>query len=276
MKVTLSSSNVANLSLATLKTSKTIEQLTRPTNSLMLEDNEVVGADIEDDEVIFAEESPALEKVTIESWKILIVDDEQVIHNVTQLALDGLIFEEKKLTFLSAYSGEQAKALIKQHPDTAMIFLDVVMETEDAGWDVVRYTREVLNNQFVQIILRTGQPGTVAEDLVTLNYDINDYKTKTELTRQKLITRVVTSLRNYKTLIEKNQQLEQAKLAAALPQTFMMRLINSVLDSGEITSRERHWFLAAALWKNSLSAEEEAGVKEIYLRIQKGWLRVAA
>ncbi len=276
MKVILSSAHVANERLATCQTSRTTEKLTRATNSLILEDNEVVGAGLEDDEVIFAEESPALENLTIESWKILIVDDKQVIHNVTQLALDGLMFLGKKLTFLSAYSAEQAKALIKQHPDTAMIFLDVVMETEDAGLDVVRYTRKILNNQFVQIIWRTGQPGQVSEDLVSLNYDINDYKTKTELTRQKLITKVVTSLRNYKTLVEKNEQLEQAKLVADLPQTFMMQIINSVLDSGQITSKERKWFLAATLWKNSLSAEEEAGVREIYESLQRGWLRVAA
>ena len=248
--------------------------LLEETNSLILEDNELFGGGIEDDEVIFAEESPALEEVTTESWKILLVDDEQEIHHVTQLALDDVIFEGKKLTFLSAYPGEEAKALIKQHPDTAMIFLDVVMETDDAGLDVVRYTRKILNNKFVQIILRTGQPGQVPEDLVTLNYDINDYKTKTELTRQKLITKVVTSLRGYKTLVEKNQQLERAKQAADLPQTFMLEVIKSVINSGKITSKERNWFLAATMWKNALSAEEEAGVKEIYSRIQRGWIRV--
>ncbi|MGK7917823.1 MAG: response regulator [Prochloraceae cyanobacterium] len=237
-------------------------------------DNEVVLAGIEDDEVIFTEESPALEEATTESWKILLVDDEQEIHHVTQLALDDLIFEGKKLTFLSAYSGEEAKALIKQHSDTAMIFLDVVMETEDAGLDVVRYIREVLKNQFVQIILRTGQPGQVPEDVVTLNYDINDYKTKTELTRQKLMTRVITSLRVYKTLVENDQELEQAKQAADLPQTFRMQLINSILDSGQITFKERNWFVAATLWNNPLSAEEQAGVRKIYERIQRGEVRI--
>ena len=248
--------------------------LLEKTNTLISEDNGLVLAGIEDDEVIFAEESPALEEVTTESWKILLVDDEQEIHSVTQLALDDLIFQGKKLTFLSAYSAEEAKALLKQHPDTAMIFLDVIMETEDAGLNVVRYIREILNNQFVQIILRTGQPGQVPEDLVTLNYDINDYKTKTELTRQKLITKVITSLRSYKTLVENNQQLEQAKQAADLPQTFMLQVIKSVINSGKITSKERNWFLAATMWKNALSAEEEAGVKELYSRIQRGWIRV--
>ena len=248
--------------------------LLKETNSLIYQDSEVVRESIENDEVIFAEESPAQEEETIESWKILLVDDEPAIHKVTQLALADLIFEGKKLTFLSAYSGAQAKALIKQHPDTAMIFLDVIMEKEDAGLDVVRYTREVLNNQIVQIILRTGQPARVPEDLVTLNYDINDYKTKTDLTRQKLITKVVTSLRAYQTLVENERQLEQVKQAADLPQTFRMQLIKSVLQSGRITSEEREWFLASTLWKKSLSAEEEAGMEKIYEGLEKGWLQV--
>ena len=238
--------------------------------------NEGQEKNLGNDEVIFAEESPIVEEVTIESWKILLVDDEPEIHHVTQLALDDLIFEGKQLTFLSAYSGEQAKALLKQHPDTAMIFLDVIMETEDAGLDVVRYIREVLKNQLVQIILRTGQPGQVPEDVVTLNYDINDYSTKTELTRQKLITKVVTSLRVYQTLVENDRQLEQVKQAADIPQTFRMELINSILHSGQITFKERNWFVAATLWKNPLSDEEQVGVRKIYERIQRGEVQIVA
>ena len=241
---------------------------------MIAEDIGVVVVGIEDERIIFAEESPASEEESSQSWKILLVDDEPEIHDVTRLALQDLIFEDKKLTFLSAYSGEEAKALIQQHPDTAIIFLDAIMETEEAGLDVVRYTREVLNNQIVQIILRTGQPGRVPEDLVPLNYEINDYQTKTELTRQKLITKVVTSLRAYQTLVEKERQLEKAKQAADVPQSFMLRIIKSVLDSGQITSKERNWFWAAALSKNSPSPEEEAGVREIYSRLQKGWLQV--
>ena len=241
---------------------------------MIAEEIGVVVVGIEDERIIFAEESPASEEESSQSWKILLVDDEPEIHDVTRLALQDLIFEDKKLTFLSAYSGEEAKALIQQHPDTAIIFLDAIMETEEAGLDVVRYTREVLNNQIVQIILRTGQPGRVPEDLVPLNYEINDYQTKTELTRQKLITKVVTSLRAYQTLVEKNQQLEQAEEAADVPPSLRMKLIKSVLDSGQITSKERQWFVASTLWKEPLSTEEKAGMEKIDEGLEKGWLQV--
>ncbi|MDR2789176.1 MAG: DUF3369 domain-containing protein, partial [Candidatus Accumulibacter sp.] len=120
--------------------------------------------------------------------------------------------------FLNAYSGVEAKALMAAHPDTAVMFLDVVMETDDAGLDVVRHIREILGNPMTRIILRTGQPGQAPERKVILEYDINDYKTKTELTAQKLFTSVVAGLRAYADLeiIEQNRSgLEQIVSASA-------------------------------------------------------------
>jgi signal transduction histidine kinase/DNA-binding NarL/FixJ family response regulator len=99
-----------------------------------------------------------------------------------------------------AYSGDEAIKLIQKQPDIALIFLDVIMETDDAGLKVVKYIREQLKNNFVRIILRTGQPGQVPEGEIVLNYDINDYKSKEELTSQKLFTSVISSLRAYKGL----------------------------------------------------------------------------
>jgi sigma-B regulation protein RsbU (phosphoserine phosphatase) len=101
------------------------------------------------------------------------------------------------LTFLNAYSGQEARQLIRAHPDVALIFLDVVMETDDAGLRVVQYIREELDNHLARIILHTGQPGQAPEGRVIVDYDINDYKAKTELTTQKLFTTVVTALRAF-------------------------------------------------------------------------------
>ena len=176
------------------------------------------------EEILFAEDdSKSLS--TEQSWKILIVDDDSEIHQVTQLALKNFTFEGKPLTLLNAYSAQEAKELIEAHPDIAMILLDVVMENDDSGLDVVNYIRYSLRNEFVQIILRTGQPGKYPETRVILTYDINDYKTKTELTKPKLLTAVVTALRTYSAITkldgikaemerlarENNQLYEQAK-----------------------------------------------------------------
>lgn len=141
-------------------------------------------------------------------WQVLVVDDEEEIHNVTRLALLGFECCGRPLEVHSAYSGEQAIDFLRQRTDIALILLDVVMETETAGLDCVRKIRNELNNQFVRIVLRTGQPGQAPEYQVITEYDINDYKEKTELTRQKLFTCVYTSLTGYRDLValERNRK----------------------------------------------------------------------
>ena len=150
------------------------------------------------DDFLFAEETEQDEPTLHGSWKILIVDDEPEVHAVTKLALSDFNFQGKGLTFLSAYSGAEAKALSEQHPDAAIMLLDVVMETDDAGLLVARYIREQLHNEHVRIILRTGQPGQAPERQVIINYDINDYKNKTEVTAIKLKTLLYAGLRSYR------------------------------------------------------------------------------
>jgi response regulator RpfG family c-di-GMP phosphodiesterase len=150
---------------------------------------------------LFAEEPDELPPTHHGSWKVLIVDDEPEVHAVTKLALSDFSFQGKNLEFISAYSGTEAKKMIELHPDAAIMLLDVVMETDDAGLLVARYIREELHNHYVRIILRTGQPGQAPERQVIVNYDINDYKSKTELTAQKLFTVVMSSLRSYRDIL---------------------------------------------------------------------------
>lgn len=143
-----------------------------------------------------------------DSWRVLVVDDEPEVHRVTRLALDGFTFADRPLEFLNAYSGQEAQKILKENPDIAMILLDVVMETEHAGLELARWVREELKNSFVRIILRTGQPGQAPETEVIANYDINDYKEKTELTSRKLFTLMYSTLRSYRDImaINKNRQ----------------------------------------------------------------------
>jgi response regulator RpfG family c-di-GMP phosphodiesterase len=161
----------------------------------------------EDDSPVVTEEISTTPEPSVPAWKLIIVDDEEEVHTTTRLVLAGISFEGRRIEFLSAYSGEEAKVLIKQHPDTAVILLDVVMETEHSGLEVARFIRSELDNKFVRVILRTGHPGQAPEMDVILKYDINDYKEKGDLTYQKLCTAIIASLRSYKDLriIEKNR-----------------------------------------------------------------------
>ncbi len=173
---------------------------------MTVRDDDLMFSDEEDSEAFDIATQPA-ETDKGPLWKILLVDDEEAIHNVTTLALDGFTFDGKGLEFYHAYNGDDAKVLIREHPDTAIMLLDVVMEREHAGLEVVKYIREEIQNHTVRIILRTGQPGQAPEREVIQKYDINDYKEKTELTSQKLFTLMFASLRSYRDIValEKNK-----------------------------------------------------------------------
>lgn len=167
-----------------------------------------VSADSKD-EIIFADETSGEEYCQeLPGWKLLIVDDEEVIHSATRIALDNYHFENRPLTLLNAYSGKEAKEIFKSHRDIAVVLLDVVMESDDSGLEVARYIRGTLRNNLIRIILRTGQPGAAPEKKVIMDYDINDYKEKTELTEKKLFTTITTAIRAYRDLksIEKNRR----------------------------------------------------------------------
>ena len=141
-------------------------------------------------------------------WTVLIVDDEPDVHPMTRLALRGVQYRGRSLEILSAYSAAEGFQILKDHPETALVLLDVVMETDDAGLNLVRRIRSELSNTLIRIILRTGQPGQAPEEKVIREYDINDYKAKTELTSRKLFVTVVASLRTYESLlvIEQSRQ----------------------------------------------------------------------
>ncbi|MCX7290930.1 hypothetical protein [Janthinobacterium sp.] len=138
------------------------------------------------------------------------------VHVVTKFALSQASFQGRRLSFLHAYSGAEALALLRSTPDIAVVLLDVIMETQDAGLQVARQVREELHNSAVRIILRTGQPGQALEHRIIIDYDINDFWCKTDLTTRKLFTTVIASLRTYASLREAQQQV--ASLAAALAQ----------------------------------------------------------
>ena len=165
------------------------------------EDDDLLGDDFFQDEV------EIIDNINTKI-KVLIVDDEKEIHSVTTLALSDFDYEGHPLEIFSAYSAEAAKRIIEQHDDIACAILDVVMETEHAGLDLAKWIRKTHKNKTMRIVLRTGQPGQAPEKSVIRDYDINDYKAKTELTSQKLFTLMYTALRAYEHIIilEKSKQ----------------------------------------------------------------------
>tara|TARA_R110002126_G_scaffold15185_1_gene62470 strand:+ start:694 stop:2016 length:1323 start_codon:yes stop_codon:yes gene_type:complete len=201
------------------------------------------GTDPNDTAMVFAADN---EQATESKphFLVLIVDDDAEIHQVTQLALRDFCFQNHKLQFINAYSAAQAKTILNQHHDIALILLDVVMETDDAGLTLVHYIREVLQNTLVRIVLRTGQPGQAPEQRIVQDYDINDYRAKTELTVQRLTTTVLSALRAYiaiNQLAQLNETLEakvQARTAELAASNLQLQQSLAELEAGERAGKQ--------------------------------------
>lgn len=176
----------------------------------------------------------ASEDSTARKWKIAVIDDDPAVHDGTRFALSDYVLNGQGLEILSAHSAAEGRKLMRAHGDIAAVLLDVIMETDVAGLELVEFIRNELKNETVRIILRTGQPGQAPERRVIVQYDINDYKAKTELTADKLFTSLTAALRSYQQLermVQTRRGLEIIIDAASTLYDFksMQRLAEGVL-----------------------------------------------
>lgn len=194
---------------------------------------------MQDDSLLFAEDQPGnpapTDPLLDKTWDILIIDDEEEVHKVTELVLRTVKFDHRKLRFFHAYSAEEAKAFMRENRTIALALVDVVMETDHAGLDLVEWIRKDLGNEKVRLVLRTGQPGQAPEQQVIEDYDINDYKDKTELTNIKLKTLIYATLRSYRDIVtienSRNGLERVINATSTLYSNFSMRTFASaVLD----------------------------------------------
>jgi diguanylate cyclase (GGDEF)-like protein len=189
---------------------------------------------LDDDHLDLIDDEPHTSAVSAHGprpWRVLIVDDDEQVHSSTLFALSDAVILGRKLEFLHAYSANEARNLLAREPSIAVIFLDVVMEAEDAGLGLVRVIRDELNLQEARIILRTGQPGYAPELDAIRDYDINDYRTKSELTRTRLMTSLTTALRSYeqiRTIAYSRRGLE--KIVAATADLFEKRALETLAE----------------------------------------------
>jgi diguanylate cyclase (GGDEF)-like protein len=150
-------------------------------------------------------------------WRVLIVDDDEQVHLVTRYALRGQKILGRRVEFDSAYSASEARARLAEQR-YSLILLDVVMETEDAGLRLIGEIRERFEDPAVRIVLRTGQPGLAPELQIIQHYDINDYRAKSELTTERLVTSLTAALRAYQQICqmeEHRRRLERVLSASS-------------------------------------------------------------
>ncbi len=146
------------------------------------------------------------------SYTVLVVDDDVSIQEVTSIILEDFKHKDYELNLIYAKSEEETIKIIEKTSDIAVIILDVVMESYDSGFKIVKYIREVLKNKMVRIIIRTGQAGLISAKEAVVEYDINDYTDKTNLNSVELFSKVVLSIRTYEELEilhKENEELKQ-------------------------------------------------------------------
>lgn len=160
--------------------------------------------------MVFAKEEKNNFQVKKRVQKILVVDDDQSIHDITNMALKAMDFSEFVLEIISAYTAAEAREILNHEDDIALALIDVVMDTPTAGLDLVNYIRNDLQNKLIRLIIRTGQANDFPQMHVIQHYDINDFKEKTELTIERLFTTVRASLKQYEQLTELQNKYEDA------------------------------------------------------------------
>lgn len=178
-------------------------------------------------------ESAAPDKFTLPVLKLLVVDDDRDVHSVTELLLRDLTFDGYRLQLLHAHSSAEAFGILEKTTDIAIILLDVVMESDDAGLQLVKKIRETLHRKKVRIILRTGQPGYAPELETISNFDINDYKTKTELTRERLFTCLMAAARSYLQLAQLEQLAYEDHLTGLHNRNGLLKAMEIAAASGQ-------------------------------------------
>lgn len=156
----------------------------------------------------FAQRPDKKDQVEKHVYKLLIVDDDESVHVITKAVIGSMRFKTYGFDIMSAYSAAEAKEMLRKHDDIALAFVDVIMETSDAGLLLVDHIRDVLKYDLIRLIIRTGQPGEAPEMSVIDRYDIDDYKEKTELTVEKLYTTIRTSIKQYVQLCDLKKKYE--------------------------------------------------------------------
>jgi CheY-like chemotaxis protein len=173
---------------------------------------------------------PLTDEVEVTSllpWRVLVVDDDSDVHLVTKMLLSDFVYLDRKIELVSAYDSEQARHILATQPSFAVAWIDVVMENDSAGLQLVEWIRNTLKNKHIRLILRTGQPGIAPENEVIRRYEINDYKAKSELSAQKLNTAMFAALRAYHDILALEHTREDLEVKLEESTEFFARWLNS-------------------------------------------------
>lgn len=156
-------------------------------------------------------------------FEVLVVDDEPDMLQISKMVLKNLKIYGAKIKVICCNSKQEAIDFLSTENNNVNIcvaLIDVVMETENSGLELCDYIRNDLKDHDMNLIIRTGQPGSSVENTVVQQYEIDGYLNKAELNKNKLFSTVHCCIKNY-----------MSKLTPSFSQTFNTYVIAAV-DQG--------------------------------------------
>lgn len=130
-------------------------------------------------------------------WTVLVVDPDDRVQAETRAALSGFIFDGRGLELLTARSAAEARDLLARHRAIVVVMTELMLETPQAGLDLIAHVRGELRNQQVRIVVRTGHPEIASERALMTSHDINDYRLKSDTGADQVWTSLTGALRAY-------------------------------------------------------------------------------
>lgn len=145
----------------------------------------------------------------MKDWKILICDDDETIHQLSDFVLARIRFMDRGVELLHAFNSDECLESLKENPDTALLMLDMIMEEDDSGIKVLKRIREELKNPLVRVVLRSGHSDPDLPKELFEVYDLSDYKEKTQLTSKGSDRMIYSALRAYYNITSKEKDKKE-------------------------------------------------------------------
>ena len=135
------------------------------------------------------------------TWNILVVDDDNYIHVLFREILKDFEFKGKTINIISAFNTKEARNILIEKDNIAVIFIDIFLEEKESGFLLSKYIREDIKNNNSRIILMTGKGTTKLKEEAILNYNINGYEDKSTLFSEKLFVILISAIRGYRDIL---------------------------------------------------------------------------
>ena len=169
-------------------------------------------------------EDNVFEKLNKTPWKVIIVVDVPLVHEVTKLALSDLKFENRNIEFISAYTQDDADKIITRDPENTLVLLDVVMEHNQRGEEIEQYISKKVNKKISCIVLRPDRVVDAVRHGVMTNYTLNNCEPEKKCELEKFYTVMYSTLRPYHDIISaKEDDNDSSNITKFSKDIFMLR-----------------------------------------------------